>query len=97
MAGQRSNQLNYVPSLFYLPLSEIRVFIGFPQVNRFACFACFSPVERNLEVNGYQDKTTVRNLFGRQSRRRAAVPAPPPNCIRVNSDRYRLGTLSQGF
>ena len=32
VTGQRSNQLNYVPNFVFLPLSETRVFTGFPQV-----------------------------------------------------------------
>ncbi len=32
VTGQRSNQLNYVPHFVFLPLSETRVFTGFPQV-----------------------------------------------------------------
>jgi len=33
------------PHFVLLPLSETRVFSGFPQFNRFACVACFNPVE----------------------------------------------------
>ena len=38
VTGQRSNQLNYVPSFVFLPLSEGRVFTGVPQVQPFRPF-----------------------------------------------------------
>ena len=44
VTGQRSNQLNYVPNLLFLPLSETRVFSGFPQVQSIRRFARRNPV-----------------------------------------------------
>ena len=43
VTGQRSNQLNYVPSLFSLPLLETRVFSGFPHVQSFRLHRPFQP------------------------------------------------------
>ena len=43
VTGQRSNQLNYVPYFVFLPLSETRVFIGFPQVQSIRLRRLFQP------------------------------------------------------
>jgi hypothetical protein len=43
VTGQRSNQLNYVPYFVFLPLSETRVFSGFPQVQSIRLCRLFQP------------------------------------------------------
>ena len=53
MTGQRSNQLNYVPSLFSYRYREAAYLLAFLRCNRFACVARFNPIEPNSEVNGH--------------------------------------------
>ena len=53
MTGQRSNQLNYVPSLFSYRYWKPAYLLAFLTFNRFACVALFNPVEPNSEVNGH--------------------------------------------
>jgi hypothetical protein len=50
VTGQRSNQLNYVPKLVFLPLSETRVFSGFPQVQSIRLCRLLQP--RRTEFRG---------------------------------------------
>ena len=50
VTGQRSNQLNYVPNFVFLPLSETRVFSGFPQVQSIRLRRLFQP--RRTEFRG---------------------------------------------
>ena len=53
VTGQRSNQLNYVPTLFsYLYRKPVSL-LAFLMFNRFACVAHFNPIEPNPEVNGH--------------------------------------------
>ena len=51
VTGQRSNQLNYVPNLFSYLYQKPSCLLAFLRFNRFACVACFNPVE--LEERGY--------------------------------------------
>ena len=53
VTGQRSNQLNYVPKLFSYLYRKPASLVAFLRFNRFACVACFNPVEPNSEVNGH--------------------------------------------
>jgi hypothetical protein len=53
VTGQRSNQLNYVPNLFSYLYRKPACLVAFLRFNRFACVACFNPVEPNSEVNGH--------------------------------------------
>src|SRR6202522_4449312 len=53
MLGQRSNQLNYVPTLFSYLCRKPACLVAFLRFKRFACIACFNPVEPNSEVNGH--------------------------------------------
>ena len=53
VTGQRSNQLNYVPSLFSYLYRKPVCLVAFLRFNRFASVACFNPVEPNSEVNGH--------------------------------------------
>jgi hypothetical protein len=53
VTGQRSNQLNYVPTLFSYLYRKPASLVAFLRFNRFACVACFNPVEPNSEVNGH--------------------------------------------
>ena len=50
---QRSNQLNYVPTLFSYLYRKPACLVAFLRFNRFACVACFNLVEPNSEVNGH--------------------------------------------
>ena len=43
VTGQRSNQLNYVPTLFSSGLLETRVFAVFPRSPRFPLLPSFPP------------------------------------------------------
>src|ERR1700691_4452995 len=54
MLGQRSNQLNYVPTLFSYLCRKPACLVAFLRFNRFACVACFNPIEPNSEVNGHR-------------------------------------------
>ena len=53
VTGQRSNQLNYVPSLFSYLYRKPASLLAFLMFNRFACVAHFNPIEPNSEVNGH--------------------------------------------
>jgi hypothetical protein len=53
VTGQRSNQLNYVPSLFSYRYWKPAYLLAFLTFNRFAYIAQFNPVEPNSEVNGH--------------------------------------------
>ena len=53
VTGQRSNQLNYVPTLFSYLYRKPACLVAFLRFNRFACVACFNPLEPNSEVNGH--------------------------------------------
>jgi hypothetical protein len=88
---ERSNQLNYVPNLFSYLYRKPASLVAFLRFNRFACVACFNPVEPNSEVNGHHGHQAKRRPKPccRQRQPRAAVPAPLMNCSRGNSDRYR--------
>src|SRR5712671_6364548 len=91
VTGQRSNQLNYVPTLFSYLYRKPACLVAFLRFNRFACVACFNPVEPNSEVNGHhghQAKPPQICIVG-ERQPRAAVPAPSMNCSRGNSDQYR--------
>jgi hypothetical protein len=61
VTGQRSNQLNYVPSCFSYLYRKPACLVAFLRFNRFACVACFNPVEPNSEVNGHQAKPMSKN------------------------------------
>jgi hypothetical protein len=58
VTGQRSNQLNYVPSLFSYRYWKPACLVAFLPFNRFACIALFNPVEPNSEVNGHHGHQT---------------------------------------
>jgi len=53
VTGQRSNQLNYVPTLFSYLYRKPASLLAFLMFNRFACVAHFNPIEPNSEVNGH--------------------------------------------
>jgi hypothetical protein len=53
VTGQRSNQLNYVPTLFSYLYRKPACLLAFLRFNRFACVAHFNPIEPNSEVNGH--------------------------------------------
>ena len=92
VTGQRSNQLNYVPTLFSYLYRKPASLVAFLRFNRFACVACFNPVEPNSEVNGHHGhhaKPLSKNCATGKHQPRAAVPAPSMNCSRGNSDQYR--------
>jgi hypothetical protein len=52
--GQRSNQLNYVPTLFSYLYRKPAYLVAFLRFNRVACVAHFDPIEPNSEVNGHR-------------------------------------------
>ena len=89
VTGQRSNQLNYVPNLFSYLYRKPACLVAFLRFNRFACIACFNPVEANSEVNRHQAKPPSK-LLCRPTPTQAAVPAPSLNCSRADSDQYRF-------
>jgi hypothetical protein len=95
MAGQRSNRLNYVPTLFSYRYWKPAYLLAFLTFNRFACVALFNLVEPNSEVNGHHghQANRVQNRAAGKHQPRAAVPAPWMNCSRANSDQYRLGDM----
>src|SRR5271163_4073212 len=78
VTGQRSNQLNYVPTLFSYLYRKPASLVAFLRFNRFACVACFNPVEPNSEVNGHHGHQAKCHpkVYCRQHQPRAAVPAP---------------------
>ena len=93
VTGQRSNQLNYVPTLFSYLYREPASLLAFLRFNRFACVACFNSVEPNSEVNehhGHQAKPLSKNYAAGKRQPRATVPAPRMNCSRADSDQYRF-------
>jgi len=53
VTGQRSNQLNYVPTLFSYLYRKPASLVAFLRFNRFACFASFNPIEPNSGLNGH--------------------------------------------
>jgi hypothetical protein len=81
-------------SYLYRKPASLLAFLGF---NRFACVACFNPIEPYSEVNGHhghQAKPLSKNCAAGKRQPRAAVPAPRMNCNRANSDQYRLGIVA---
>src|SRR5580692_7587552 len=93
VTGQRSNQLNYVPTLFSYLYRKPACLVAFLRFNRFACVACCHLVEPNSEVNGHHGhhaKPMSKNCATGKHQPRAAVPAPRMNCSRGNSSWYRL-------
>ena len=60
VTGQRSNQLNYVPNLFFYLYRKPAYLLDFLRFNRFACNACFTPIEPK-SVNGHQAKPLSKN------------------------------------
>src|SRR5580700_8685121 len=97
VTGQRSNQLNYVPTLFSYLYRKPASLVAFLRFNRFACVACFNPVEPNSEVNGHHghQAKSPKNRAASKHQPRAAVPAPRMNCSRPNSDQYRRSNSYQ--
>ncbi len=53
MTGQRSNQVNYVPTLFSYPYRKPAYLVAFLRFNRFACITCVNLVEPISKVNGH--------------------------------------------
>ena len=76
VTGQRSNQLNYVPFLLCLPLSETRVSIGFPRVQSIPCVACCNPVKPNSEVSGHRAKPLSTNCRTGEPQTQSSCPCP---------------------
>ena len=78
VTGQRSNQLNYVPNLFSYLYWKPACLVAFLRFNRFACVACFNPVEPNSEVNGHhghQAKPLSKNC-ATSTRTQSSCPCP---------------------
>ena len=78
VTGQRSNQLNYVPNLYSHLIGRAASLLAFLGLSRFACVACFNPVEPNSEFNGHHGHQAkpLSKMCCRQHEPRAAVPAP---------------------
>src|ERR1700678_442144 len=78
VTGQRSNQLNYVPTLFSYLCRKPACLVAFLRFNRFACVACFNLVEPNSEVNGHhghQAKSPSKVCY-RQTPTQSSCPCP---------------------
>jgi hypothetical protein len=90
MPGQRSNQLNYVPTLFSYLYRKPAYLLAFLRFNRFACVACFNPVEPNSEVNGHHRHHAKPSKILPQANTNPEQLSLPQemNCSRMNSDRY---------
>ncbi len=88
MTGQRSNQLNYVPNLFYYLYRKPACLVAFLRFNRFACVALFNPENRFPRFMDTMDtKANLRpNCYAGKHQPRAAVPAPSMNCSRASID-----------
>ena len=74
VTGQRSNQLNYVPTLFSYLYRKPACLVAFLRFNRFACVACFNPVEPNSEVNGHQAKPSKTVLQANTNPEQLSLP-----------------------
>ena len=74
VTGQRSNQLNYVPTLFSHLYRKPACLVAFLRFNRFACVACFNPVEPNSEVNGHHGHQAKPSY--RQTPTQSSCPCP---------------------
>jgi hypothetical protein len=78
VTGQRSNQLNYVPTLFSYLYRKPACLVAFLRFNRFACVAHFNPVEPNSEVNGHhgrQAKPLSKTVL-QATRTQSSCPCP---------------------
>ena len=96
VTGQRSNQLNYVPSLFSYLYRKPACLVAFLRFNRFACVACFNLVEPNSEVNGHhghQAKSPSKSVLQANTNPEQLSLPREMNCSRGNSDQYRLGDM----
>src|ERR1700728_2760307 len=89
VTGQRSNQLNYVPNLFSYLYRKPASLVAFLRFNRFACVACFNPVEPNSEVNGHQAKSPSKKVPQANTNPEQLSLPREMNCSRGNSDQYR--------
>src|ERR1700735_186931 len=93
---ERSNQLNYVPTLFSYLYRKPTCLMAFLRLNRFACVACFNlrePISEVTADHGHQVKPQSKNVLQCKHRPRAAAPAPRMKCSRPNSGQYRRATL----
>ena len=63
VTGQRSNQLNYVPNLFFAFYRKPACLVAFLRFHRFGCVACFNLIEPNSEVNGHQAKSLSKTVL----------------------------------
>src|ERR1700722_833724 len=93
VTGQRSNQLNYVPTLFSYLCRKPASLVAFLRFNRFACVACFNLVEPNSEVNGHhghQAKSRPKSVLQANTNPEQLSLPREMNCSRGNSSWYRL-------
>jgi hypothetical protein len=93
---ERSNQLNYVPTLFSYLYRKPASLLAFLRFNRFACVACFNLVEPNSEVNGHHGhhaKSPSKKVPQANTNPEQLSLPREMNCNRANSDQYRLGHL----
>jgi hypothetical protein len=74
VTGQRSNQLNYVPSLFSYLYRKPVCLVAFLRFNLVACVACFNLVEPNSEINGHQAKRPSTHPAGNTNPEQLSLP-----------------------
>jgi hypothetical protein len=75
VTGQRSNQLNYVPTLFSYLYRKPASLLAFLRFNRIAYVACFNPVEPNSEVNGPHAEPQSKHVL-QATRTQSSCPCP---------------------
>ena len=103
VTGQRSNQLNYVPTLFSYLCRKPAYLLAFLRFNRFACVACFNLVEPNSEVNGHhghhghQAKSPSKSVLQTNTNPEQLSLPREVNCSRGNSDQYRRSNSAQNL
>src|SRR5258708_37237240 len=85
VTGQRSNQLNYVPTLFSYLYRKPAYLLAFLRFNRFACVACFNPIEPNSEVNGHHAKSPSKSVLQANTNPEQLSLPREMNCSRGNS------------
>jgi hypothetical protein len=78
VTGQRSNQLNYVPTLFSYLYRKPACLVAFLRFNRFACVAGFNPEKRIPTLMDTMDTKLNRcpKMFCRQTPTQSSCPCP---------------------
>jgi len=78
VTGQRSNQLNYVPTLFSYRYRKTACLAAFLSFMRLPCVTCFNPQNPIPRLTDTVDtmQTAVQKCAAGKHQPRAAVPAP---------------------